>query len=329
MELRVRAELKESIEYWNKRFLEFSPLEREQFLEKLTVHCFPTRAKVQECNLAYLQEFDQVLRAPCHFPTKTWHVQAANGKHLGAAGVVPREFYGAVGCLVKLTANLHNPWGARAGLFNGAMGTIVDVLYEQGKTPSSSGPDAVPGVVLVDFPHYRGPAMFPRRPTVVPIFPIFRRCEKECCARFGIPLVVQKAKTGHSFQGSTVGQGCTIEHIMIDPGDERTEARWANLLYVMVTRAKCLEDLAFLKRLDASLLSKVANSETCRLQREEVKRMRRAAQATKRNHARHNIGDTSAFKERLEWLCRTVESTGKCAAKVAQIRASLANLRAS
>ena len=97
---------------------------------------------------------------------------------------------------------------------------------------------------------------------------------------------MQKAKTGHSFQGSTVGRGCHIEHIMIDPGDEQTEARRANFLYVMMTRAKCLEDLAFLKRLDASLLSKVAKSETCKHQRDEIKRMRRAADRTKRSRFR-------------------------------------------
>ena len=116
------AELRETIQYWNERFLEFNPIQRERFLEKLTVFCFPTRAKVQECNLANLHEFDHVVRAPCHLPTKTWRVQARKGKQLGAVGAIPREFYGAIGCLIKLTAKLHDPWGQQSGLLNGAIG---------------------------------------------------------------------------------------------------------------------------------------------------------------------------------------------------------------
>ena len=299
-------------------------MQLNEFRAKQTVNCYPTRAKVDECNLEYLRGFEHVIHAPCSFPTKTWHVQSAKGKHLGSAGCIPREFYGSVGCLVKLTANLHNPWGSRAGLFNGAMGTIVDILYESGKNPNSGGRDGVPGVVLVDFPHYRGPALFSRRPTVVPIFPVSRRCDKECCSRCGIPLLVQKATTGHSFQGSTVGEGCTIERIMIDPGDHVTEARWANLLYVMVTRAKRLQDLAFLTKLDATLLMKVAKTDTCIRQRQEIQRIRRLASATQAAYIGVEIGVVSKFKEQLLWLCSAADATVQVVAeRITEIRSSL------
>ena len=68
----------------------------------------------------------------------------------------------------------------------------------------------------------------------VPIFPITRRCEQECCTSSSIPGAVQKAKPGHRFQVSTVGEGCAMEHIMFDRGDERTETNGANLLFVTV-----------------------------------------------------------------------------------------------
>ena len=121
-------ELRQTIQYWNSRFLQ-DPVQLNEFRAKQTVNCYPTRAKVDERNLEYLRGFEHAIHAPCSFPTKTWHVQSAKGKHLGSAGCIPREFYGSVGCLVKLTANLHNPWGSRAGLFNGAMGTEPSLIF--------------------------------------------------------------------------------------------------------------------------------------------------------------------------------------------------------
>jgi hypothetical protein len=45
-------------------------------------------------------------------------------------------------------ANIEPKWG----LYNGAIGTVVDIVYHQGENPNSGH---LPKVVVVDFKHYR------------------------------------------------------------------------------------------------------------------------------------------------------------------------------
>jgi hypothetical protein len=47
-------------------------------------------------------------------------------------------------------ANIEPKWG----LYNGAIGTVVDIVYHQGENPNNGH---LPKVVVVDFKHYRGP----------------------------------------------------------------------------------------------------------------------------------------------------------------------------
>ena len=65
-----------------------------------------------------------------------------------------------------LTSNLN----FKHGLFNGATGHVIDIIYQNGHTPSDDFPDAV----MVEFPCYTGPAFIPDNPKVVPIVPITR-----------------------------------------------------------------------------------------------------------------------------------------------------------
>ena len=69
----------------------------------------------------------------------------------------------ARGAPVLLTWNL---WTS-ARLVNGAVGTVVDIVYAEGTAP----PDDQPIAVLVDFPDYRGPSFFHNdaRKTIIPI----------------------------------------------------------------------------------------------------------------------------------------------------------------
>jgi hypothetical protein len=47
-------------------------------------------------------------------------------------------------------ANIEPKWG----LYNGTIGTVVDIVYHQGENPKNGH---LPKVVVVDFKHYRGP----------------------------------------------------------------------------------------------------------------------------------------------------------------------------
>ena len=60
-----------------------------------------------------------------------------------AGGLLDRLFL-CKGAKVMFTTNLN----VKFGIFNGAMGTVIDILYLNGKNPTYSIPD----VVMVDFP---------------------------------------------------------------------------------------------------------------------------------------------------------------------------------
>ena len=65
------------------------------------------------------------------------------------------------------------------GLFNGAIGTVVDIIYETDKTPK----DSFPQVVMVEFPKYTGPAYMSSHKTIVPLIPVERWLDCGCCNR--------------------------------------------------------------------------------------------------------------------------------------------------
>ena len=58
-------------------------------------------------------------------------------------------------------------------LFNGARGTVIKIAYAKGKTPNNGD---MPEYIIVDFPHYSGPAYFTNHPTVSDIlFQLFKQ----------------------------------------------------------------------------------------------------------------------------------------------------------
>ena len=79
------------------------------------------------------------------------------------------------GCKVCLNGrNLWPEWG----LFNNSLGMVIDIIYEDGKTPNNK---KLPKYVLVDFPSYTGPVFLPLHATYVPIIAIVNHCEYGCC----------------------------------------------------------------------------------------------------------------------------------------------------
>jgi len=113
-----------------------------------------------------------------------WEVHADNfdddlAPHSGA------QLY-AVGAQVMLTANL---W-TETGLVNGACGIVHDILQPPDERHAR--------VLMVDFPRYRGPALSPSQPTVVPISQIRSgNCK-------GMPLTLSWAVTIHKSQGMSL-----------------------------------------------------------------------------------------------------------------------------
>ncbi len=91
---------------------------------------------------------------------------------------------------------------------------------------------------MVEFPGYVGPSLFAGRCSkYIPIIPCERRCERKCCSRTGLPLMVAKADSIHSVQGLTVGDGRAIERVLIRWSAD-AESKWPGIFYVAGSRAE-------------------------------------------------------------------------------------------
>ena len=90
-----------------------------------------------------------------------------------------------------LTVNLKATWG----LFNGAVGTVVDIIYNGGSRPTDD-PAPLPSVLFVQFLGYKFPPCMDDDPTVVPIVPVSRCTDCVCrCKRVQVPLRLSWATT--------------------------------------------------------------------------------------------------------------------------------------
>ena len=133
---------------------------------------------------------------------------------------------------VTLTMNI----SVAFGLYNGASGTVVDLIYSSGKRP----PEDLPDVVMVMFPKYTGPPFYIDQPQIIPITPIEKRLDCSCrsCKRTQIPLRLGWASTIHRCQGLTIGHNESNRYIIIDPGTTAFESRNPGALFVALSRAK-------------------------------------------------------------------------------------------
>ena len=112
----------------------------------------------------------------------------------------------AVGAQMILTSNI---W-KEAGLTNGTLCEVREIVYSPGKEPTT----ALPDVVFVHVPDYKGPSYFPNEPKIVPITPIRRQWHKgkTLCVRRMIPLLPAYALTIHK------SQGMSLEKILVNLG---------------------------------------------------------------------------------------------------------------
>ena len=147
-----------------------------------------------------------------------------------------------IGAMVMLLNN----FVVEEGLYNGAVGKVVDIIYENEDGPRED--KALPSYVVVDFPHVKfekGMEWDKDHPTYVPIPCKEYRCEKRCCSVRTVPLRVCKAITIYKSQGMTVGKGQVWERLVICLANK--SARGTNapgLELVAFSRAKELDNIA-------------------------------------------------------------------------------------
>lgn len=156
--------------------------------------------------------------------------QGANKADSDEARGLEPELFLILGARVMLTSNI---WTS-CGLVNGAMGTVRDILYEEGTMPPS-----LPVLVMVEMDQYQGPTYnTPEGQRVVPIAPVRYSWEGKSgqCSRTQLPLRLAWAITVHK------SQGLTLPKAVLDIGKKEFAA---GLSFVAISRVRCLEDLLF------------------------------------------------------------------------------------
>ena len=137
----------------------------------------------------------------------------------------------ARGGQVVLSENL---W-PETGLFNGSMGKVTYILFDEEKGPAQG----LPTFIVVTFPEYKGPAFIPGEPGTVPIFPRTAEWtkEKQRCTRRNFPLLPAYALTIHKSQGMTIDKPVIVD---IGPAEFAP-----GMTYTAVTRVRNFKGLAF------------------------------------------------------------------------------------
>ena len=103
-----------------------------------------------------------------------------------------------VGAKIMLRANL---WTER-GLNNGAIGEVIDILYEKDSIP----PEDPPSALVCRFNSYKGPYLNEQDQTVViqPMTKQWRNKREQDCARIQFPVSLCYACSIHKSQGLTL-----------------------------------------------------------------------------------------------------------------------------
>ena len=136
----------------------------------------------------------------------------------------------ARGSRVMLRTNL---W-TEAGLVNGSVGTIQEIVFEENK-----GPPSLPIAIMVEFDNYSGPAILTKDDKrLVPISPVRHTWEvkKGTCSRLQIPVCLAWSITVHK------SQGLTLEKAVIDLGKKEFAA---GLSFVAISQVRTLGNILF------------------------------------------------------------------------------------
>jgi len=137
---------------------------------------------------------------PC-IPGKHNSLTAKNGSVDVAEGI-SSVLYLAKGCKIMLKSNL---W-TEMGLVNGAIGTVVDFVYNYGEC----SPNDSPRVILCNFPSYKGPCLDDcGLKNVIPLPAISKTWKSgngASCTRIQFPITLAYACTIHKAQGLTLPQ---------------------------------------------------------------------------------------------------------------------------
>ena len=188
------------------------------------------------------------------FRARAWHSQG-NGptKKSDVFRGLRSCFHFKIGSPVMYTQNsLAGANVVPLGVMNGARGYVVAALYSAPGVGRLDGEElgqdaselALPEIVVVHFPTYTGPELYPGLPsTWVPVF-----CSRSVAAaagvRLGVPLRLCSALTVHKSQGLTLVDGAVLD-FRVGGGSTRNPVSTSGLGFVGSTRVQGFEKQAF------------------------------------------------------------------------------------
>jgi hypothetical protein len=161
--------------------------ERTRF--KNAVQLEPTREKAKVNNFFYLLALNRPIAKNAEQHNCTIGNSASEETAQGLVAIL----YLAVGARVMLRANL---W-VEQSLVNGALGTVVDIIYSTSTHPITH----LPVCIFIHFDNYSGP-VFPGT-RAVRIIPITKSwvTNGQRCSRCSFPLILTWSMTVHKCQG--------------------------------------------------------------------------------------------------------------------------------
>ena len=166
-----------------------------------------------------------------------------------------------------LTRNL---W-TEAGLCNGTMGTVKDVIFSENYTSPM-----LPIAIIIQFDNDYMPSFCKDTPNCVPIYPVTSSSNSlgNSLERVQFPLRLAWSMTIHKSQDVTL-KTCWI--------DLRTSERVAGLTYVALSRVCKISDLV-IEPVTFERLHSVKKTSNCKYRLLEEARLERLAQDTLHNH---------------------------------------------
>lgn len=211
------------------------PEERRAFED--AVHIYWTRVEVKERNLDRLL---QLLQPVARVPAKHHGPNAAAGTSDQAEGLED-VIYLAKGARVMLRSNL---W-TTAGLVNGALGTVVDIVYHRDQAPAPDGP---PAVVMVKFDNYTGPTMADGTVPVPTLVKGWDDGHGNRLTREQFPLSLAWATTVHKSQGLSLDKA-VISVLNYDFG--------LGMVYVALSRCRSWQGMLLSREFDKDRLTSI------------------------------------------------------------------------
>ena len=192
--------------------------------DKGTIHIFATRKQCAEYNLNNIYKQQSEANPVAMIKNKLSKSSKRSDSDLNC---IPKTTILCRRAKVCIRGKNFNP---QLGLFNGSIGTVIEIVYKPGQSPNKG---QFPHYVIVDFPSYTGPSYDSRHPKWIPIPTIttYKPSQIYC------PLQLSYARTIHTFQGYQAGPMQNIKRIVCDAGTAKHEALFPGLFYTALSRA--------------------------------------------------------------------------------------------